>query len=88
MSRPRRPNAAPRCWASIFPRRWSSRRGSLHPGIDFREGDAEQLPLGNGLFDAAAMNFGILHLGHPEKALGRSASSAARRRTLRILRLV
>jgi SAM-dependent methyltransferase len=41
----------------------------LHPGIDFRQGDAEQLPLGNGLFDAAAMNFGILHLGHPEKAL-------------------
>src|SRR5258707_6809521 len=41
----------------------------LHPEIDFREGDAEQLPLGNGLFDAAAMNFGILHLGHPENAL-------------------
>jgi SAM-dependent methyltransferase len=41
----------------------------LHSGIDFREGDAEQLPLGNGLFDAAAMNFGILHLGQPEKAL-------------------
>ena len=41
----------------------------LHPGIDFRDGDAEQLPLGNGLFDAAAMNFGILHLGQPEKAL-------------------
>ncbi|TMA61093.1 MAG: class I SAM-dependent methyltransferase [Deltaproteobacteria bacterium] len=37
----------------------------LHPGIDFRQGDAEQLPLGNGLFDAAAMNFSILHLGHP-----------------------
>ena len=31
--------------------------------------DAEALPLGNGLFDAVAMNFGILHLGHPEKAL-------------------
>lgn len=41
----------------------------LHAGIDFREGDAEALPLGNGLFDAAAMNFGILHLGYPEKAL-------------------
>jgi SAM-dependent methyltransferase len=41
----------------------------LHPGIDFREGDAEGLPLGNGLFDAAAMNFGILHLGRPEAAL-------------------
>jgi SAM-dependent methyltransferase len=41
----------------------------LHSGIDFREGDAEQLPLGNGLFDAAGMNFGILHLGQPEAAL-------------------
>lgn len=39
------------------------------PGIDFREGDAERLPLGSGLFDAAAMNFGILHLGQPERAL-------------------
>lgn len=41
----------------------------LHPGIDFREGDAEQLPLASGLFDAVVMNFGILHLGQPEKAL-------------------
>ena len=41
----------------------------FHPSIDFREGDAEQLPLGNGLFDAAVMNFGILHLGRPEQAL-------------------
>ena len=41
----------------------------LHPGIDFREGNAERLPLGSGLFDAAAMNFGILHLGQPEAAL-------------------
>ena len=41
----------------------------LHGDIEFREGDAEKLPLGNGLFDAAAMNFGILHLGQPELAL-------------------
>ncbi len=40
-----------------------------HPNIEFRQGDAEQLPFGNGLFDAAAMNFGILHLGQPERAL-------------------
>ena len=39
------------------------------PGIDFREGDAEELQVGNALFDAAAMSFGILHLGRPEKAL-------------------
>ncbi|HYA27541.1 MAG TPA: class I SAM-dependent methyltransferase [Acidobacteriota bacterium] len=41
----------------------------LHSGVEFREGDAEKLPLGNNLFDAAAMNFGILHLGQPELAL-------------------
>lgn len=41
----------------------------LHPGVEFRDGDAEALPCGNGLFDAAVMNFGILHLGQPEKAL-------------------
>jgi len=41
----------------------------LHRSIEFREGDAEKLPLGNGLFDAAAMNFGILHLGRPAEAL-------------------
>jgi SAM-dependent methyltransferase len=41
----------------------------LHPNVEFRQGDAEQLPLGTGLFDAAAMNFGILHLGQPEAAL-------------------
>jgi SAM-dependent methyltransferase len=41
----------------------------IHSGVEFREGDAEELPRGNGLFDAAAMNFGILHLGQPEKAL-------------------
>jgi len=41
----------------------------LHSGVEFREGDAEKLPLGSGMFDAAAMNFGILHLGQPELAL-------------------
>ena len=41
----------------------------LHGDVEFREGDAEKLPLGNALFDAAVMNFGILHLGQPELAL-------------------
>jgi ubiquinone/menaquinone biosynthesis C-methylase UbiE len=40
-----------------------------YPDVEFHEGDAEQLPFGNGLFDAAVMNFGILHLGRPEQAL-------------------
>jgi SAM-dependent methyltransferase len=41
----------------------------LHPNIEFRQGDAEQLPLGKGLFDSAVINFGILHFGQPELAL-------------------
>lgn len=41
----------------------------LHPGIDFRVSDAEQLLISSRLFDAAVMNFGILHLGKPEDAL-------------------
>jgi ubiquinone/menaquinone biosynthesis C-methylase UbiE len=40
-----------------------------NPEVEFREGDAEQLPLGNGLFDAAVMNFGILHFARPARAL-------------------
>lgn len=40
-----------------------------HPGVEFREGDAEQLPFGDGLFGAAVMNFGLLHLGRPDQAL-------------------
>jgi ubiquinone/menaquinone biosynthesis C-methylase UbiE len=37
--------------------------------IEFREGDAEQLPFGNNLFDAVVMNFGVIHLGRPDRAL-------------------
>src|SRR5262245_2298552 len=40
-----------------------------NPAIEFREGDAEQLPFGNDLFDAAVVNFGILHLARPDQAL-------------------
>lgn len=40
-----------------------------HPTVDFREGDAEALPLPDGSFDAAVMNFGLLHLGQPERAV-------------------
>jgi ubiquinone/menaquinone biosynthesis C-methylase UbiE len=40
-----------------------------NPDIEFREGDAEQLPLDNDLFEAAVVNFGILHLGRPDQAL-------------------
>ena len=42
---------------------------TLYPDIEFRQGDAEALPFGNGLFNAAIINFGILHLGNPDLAL-------------------
>src|SRR5262245_27722191 len=40
-----------------------------NPDIECREGDAEQLPFDNDLFDAAVVNFGILHLARPDQAL-------------------
>jgi ubiquinone/menaquinone biosynthesis C-methylase UbiE len=40
-----------------------------YPAIEFREGDAEELPFGDGSFDAVTMNFGLLHLGRPERAI-------------------
>lgn len=41
----------------------------LYPGIKFQEGDAEDLQFPNQSFDRLTMNFGLLHLEHPEKAL-------------------
>lgn len=39
------------------------------PEIQFKEADAEQLPFADKTFDAACMNFGLLHLDRPEQAL-------------------
>jgi SAM-dependent methyltransferase len=41
----------------------------LHPHIDFQVGDAEALNFGDGEFDRAVMNFGILHLAQPDAAI-------------------
>jgi SAM-dependent methyltransferase len=40
-----------------------------HPGIDFREGDAEALAFPDSTFEAVVMNFGMLHLARPESAM-------------------
>jgi ubiquinone/menaquinone biosynthesis C-methylase UbiE len=40
-----------------------------HPGLAFREGDAEALPFDRNTFDAVVMNFGLLHLARPEAAI-------------------
>ncbi|MBO0686071.1 MAG: methyltransferase domain-containing protein [Candidatus Dormibacteraeota bacterium] len=47
-----------------------ARARSLHPGLRFEEGDAEQLGFPARSFQAVAMNFGILHLDRPHDALG------------------
>ena len=40
-----------------------------YPGVEFQEGDAEQLAFLDASFDAVVSNFGMLHLGRPERAV-------------------
>jgi ubiquinone/menaquinone biosynthesis C-methylase UbiE len=40
-----------------------------NPGTEFRHGDAEELAFDDASFDAVTMNFGLLHLAGPERAL-------------------
>ncbi len=40
-----------------------------YPSLEFREGDAEALPLPDAGFDAVVFNFGMLHFGRPERAI-------------------
>jgi SAM-dependent methyltransferase len=39
------------------------------PGLEFCEGDAAALPFADASFDAVCMNYGLLHLAEPERAL-------------------
>ena len=48
-----------------------------HPGIRFLCADAQELPFGDGCFDAVVANFAINHLPQPELALGEFARVAA-----------
>jgi ubiquinone/menaquinone biosynthesis C-methylase UbiE len=50
---------------------------TLHPGIKFNVGDAEQLPYSNNEFDAVIINFGLNHFSDPDLAL---------KETLRVLK--
>lgn len=43
-----------------------------NPGIAFVEGDAENLPFDDKSFDLSTMNFGLLHLSNPDKAIEES----------------
>jgi ubiquinone/menaquinone biosynthesis C-methylase UbiE len=40
-----------------------------YPTVGFREGDAENLPFPEASFEVVTMNFGLLHLGRPERAM-------------------
>src|SRR5262252_10559113 len=42
---------------------------AAHPGVDFRQADAEDLPIPDRSFDAVVSNFGIGHFPRPERAL-------------------
>jgi ubiquinone/menaquinone biosynthesis C-methylase UbiE len=40
----------------------------MFPGIRLTQADAHELPFEDGSFDRVLMNFGLLHVSHPEKA--------------------
>jgi SAM-dependent methyltransferase len=42
---------------------------ALFPDVEFHEGDALDLPFPDGVFDRVVMNFGLLHLSDPERAI-------------------
>jgi SAM-dependent methyltransferase len=50
-----------------------ARARELNPAIEFQEGDAEGLLFPDASFDAVVMNFGILHLARPERAMSEAA---------------
>jgi SAM-dependent methyltransferase len=43
--------------------------GRLHPGLEFRPGDAESLPFPDAAFDAVVAGFLLHHVGRPDRAL-------------------
>jgi SAM-dependent methyltransferase len=40
----------------------------MFPDIPFLQGDAQDLPFGDASFDRVFINFGLLHVSHPERA--------------------
>ena len=52
-----------------------ARARELNPAVEFQEGDAEALSFADASFDAVVMNFGILHLARPERAVNEAGIS-------------
>ena len=50
-----------------------ARARAEHPDVEFKQGDAQSLPHGDGTFDAAVCNFGLPHFGRPELAVAEAA---------------
>jgi SAM-dependent methyltransferase len=50
-----------------------ARARQLAPAVEFQEGDAEELSFPDASFDAVVMNFGILHMARPERAVSEAA---------------
>jgi len=46
-----------------------ARAGAEHPGVEFRQADAQSLPFEDAAFDAVVGNFGLPHFGRPERAV-------------------
>ena len=46
---------------------------AINPAVEFQEGDAEAVSFEDCSFDAVVMNFGMLHLARPERAMTEAA---------------
>jgi ubiquinone/menaquinone biosynthesis C-methylase UbiE len=46
---------------------------TINPAVEFQEGDAEAISFPDCSFDAVVMNFGMLHLARPERAMIQAA---------------
>src|SRR2546430_8357849 len=45
----------------------------MFPKIEFREGDAQNLPFNDASFDRVVGNFSLLHLANPERAMAEAS---------------